>query len=159
MAQPSTLSHYHHPAQQTASIPDVQMSAHSLAESNVSHCPESQETEMQDTQPVDDVELGSQEKREKEEYESRLWGFLHPCTTCVSRIDFLKPQTSYKFGRNRQMVDKTFPATKISAFLLLITIVLDLALRITGNLHCTIVYDTRTEDATIHDHSSNGTYV
>jgi ser/thr/tyr protein kinase RAD53 len=111
---PFTSIHNYHHSQQATSLSGVEMSEHSFAASDVSNDAESQDTEMQETQPVDDVELGSRERRAKEEYDARLWGFLHPCTTSVSRIDFLKPQTSYQFGRNRQQVDIVLTAAKIS---------------------------------------------
>ena len=96
----------HHP--QTTSIADISMSdasvdsVHSSAASqDRDQINESQEEEeeYQETQPVDVPEQSSQEKREQEEYEATLWGFLHPCSTAVQRIDFLKTRDTYTFGR------------------------------------------------------------
>jgi hypothetical protein len=65
----------------------------------------SEEEELQETQPAEYVELDKEGKRDKEHFEERLWGFLHPCSPLVERIDFLKPQTTYRLGRDRSKVD------------------------------------------------------
>lgn len=122
VAAPPSTSNHHDPilsvTVQEPSYPDVQMSEYSLTESDTSVHPEqvaaSQETELQETQPVEHTELSSQEKRDKEAYEASIWGFLHPCSTAVSRIDFLKISDTYKFGRDARINSFVFMANKIS---------------------------------------------
>lgn len=136
---PSTPNH-HHPIfnedtpqpqlkVQQPSIPDIEMSDHSHTESDTSEHEQendqqkkeedltnaSQETEMQETQPVEDPLTPSQ-KKEKAEWEARIWGILTPCAVGQERIYFMRPNPTYTFGRDPAKNDFAFPHTKISAF-------------------------------------------
>ena len=121
---PTTSYHHHSPIaifEQQASIPDIQMSEQNLEEGDISiHTDKTEEDEapLQETQPVDEEPLSSQEQREKEEHESSIWGFLHPCTSAVSRIDLFKGKERYTFGRDPKS-DFVFNAAKISAYFVL----------------------------------------
>ncbi len=46
--------------------------------------------------------------------DSHLWGYLQPCNTGLTRIDFWKMTPRYTFGRNTESNQVVFPGFKIS---------------------------------------------
>ncbi|PFH44973.1 hypothetical protein AMATHDRAFT_164241 [Amanita thiersii Skay4041] len=76
--------------------------------------------------------------------DSHLWGYLQPCNSTLTRIDFWKIHPRYTVGRNTQANQVVLPGFKIS------------------NQHCIISWD-GSEDldssVRVHDLSSNGTFV
>ncbi|KAF8893426.1 kinase-like domain-containing protein [Infundibulicybe gibba] len=78
------------------------------------------------------------------EVDSHLWGYLQPCNTALTRIDFWKINPRYTIGRNRDSNQVVLPGFKVS------------------NLHCTITWDgieDNTSAVVVHDNSSNGTFI
>ncbi|CDO76220.1 hypothetical protein BN946_scf184894.g9 [Trametes cinnabarina] len=78
--------------------------------------------------------------------DSHLWGYLHPCSPSLRRIDFLLTRRKYQIGRNTEQGknDVIFPGMKIS------------------NFHCIIEWDGDMgphSAVTVTDLSSNGTFI
>lgn len=46
--------------------------------------------------------------------DSHLWGYLQPCNTRLTRIDFWKMTARYTIGRNTESNQVVFPGFKIS---------------------------------------------
>ncbi|KAF8623401.1 hypothetical protein AX15_006393 [Amanita polypyramis BW_CC] len=76
--------------------------------------------------------------------DSHLWGYLQPCGSALTRIDFWKIHPRYTLGRNTQSNQVVLPGFKVS------------------NNHCLIIWD-GSEDMNstvmVHDLSSNGTFI
>ncbi|OSD06682.1 Pkinase-domain-containing protein [Trametes coccinea BRFM310] len=78
--------------------------------------------------------------------DAHLWGYLHPCSAKLRRIDFLLTKGKYQIGRNKEegKNDVILPGMKIS------------------NFHCIIEWDGDIgphSAVTVTDLSSNGTYI
>lgn len=76
--------------------------------------------------------------------DEHLWGYLQPCSSALTRIDFWKIRPRYTIGRNIQENQVVLPGFKIS------------------NLHCTMTWDgkeTHPSDVVVLDLSSNGTFI
>lgn len=85
----------------------------------------------------------SQPQSQEDAWSSELWGFLRAHRSGNERIDFYRNQPEYTVGRSSEN-NIIFADLKIS------------------NKHCRITWDKRTARdslVTVHDTSSNGTYV
>ncbi|KAE9403110.1 kinase-like protein [Gymnopus androsaceus JB14] len=99
-----------------------------------------------ETQPVDSQSLSQNPEllRPLWEVEEHVWAYLLPMSKDIKQIDFLKPQTTYRIGRNETWNKIVFPGYKIS------------------NKHAEITWDgmsSRESIITLKDLSSNGTFV
>ncbi|KAJ8518308.1 hypothetical protein ONZ45_g4597 [Pleurotus djamor] len=93
------------------------------------------EETQQSTQPASQKEGG---------IDSHLWGYLQPCSSTLTRIDFWKIRPKYAIGRNHTGNEIILPGFKIS------------------NYHCVIMWDGKEDNSgcvTVQDLSSNGTYI
>jgi hypothetical protein len=65
----------------------------------------------------------TQQASQQPEMEGHLWGYLQPCSTKLTRIDFWKVRPSYKIGRmddrERPVNDIVMPGMKISKLLII----------------------------------------
>ncbi|KAJ3514639.1 hypothetical protein NLJ89_g2260 [Agrocybe chaxingu] len=76
--------------------------------------------------------------------DSHLWGYLQPCSSALTRIDFWKIHPRYTLGRNTEINQVVLPGFKVS------------------NQHCVITWDghdTITSCVWVEDKSSNGTFI
>ncbi|KZS98323.1 kinase-like protein [Sistotremastrum niveocremeum HHB9708] len=87
-----------------------------------------------ETQP-DESQPSSQELRKQK---AGLWGYLHPCSPDVQKVEFSKDLTTYHFGRNPAN-EVVVPGIRIS------------------NFHCEIKWDGT--NVVVEDKSSNGTFI
>jgi len=46
--------------------------------------------------------------------DAHLWGYLQPCTSALTRIDFWKIHPRYTLGRNTEMNQVVLPGFKVS---------------------------------------------
>jgi ser/thr/tyr protein kinase RAD53 len=62
----------------------------------------------------------TQQASQQPEMEGHLWGYLQPCSTKLTRIDFWKVRPSYKIGRmdDDTVNDLVLPGMKISKLLI-----------------------------------------
>ncbi|KAF8906569.1 CAMK/RAD53 protein kinase [Gymnopilus junonius] len=75
--------------------------------------------------------------------DAHLWGYLQPCSSALTRIDFWKIHPRYTIGRNNELNQVILPGFKVS------------------NQHCTITWDGRETGSSVVvlDLSSNGTFI
>ncbi|KAI9067527.1 Pkinase-domain-containing protein [Trametes sanguinea] len=116
---------------------------------------QAEDQNMADVMAMDDgvtesTQQQTQSTQEASQHEpivdSHLWGYLHPCSASLRRIDFLLTKQKYQIGRNSQegKNDVILPGMKIS------------------NFHCIIEWDGDigpNSAVTVTDLSSNGTYI
>src|SRR5277367_5277856 len=74
----------------------------------------SQEPESQLTNQTQSTQQSSQPASS---LDAHLWGFLQPCSSTLTRIDFWKICPSCSIGRNRETNDVVLPGFKISSYL------------------------------------------
>lgn len=120
---------------------------------------------------TDDANDDSQEQTQSTQQASQplntaldehLWGYLQPCSSALTRIDFWKIRPRYTIGRNIQENQVVLPGFKISESLCATKHRHPLTLDDPGNLHCTMTWDgkeTHPSDVVVLDLSSNGTFV
>ena len=70
---------------------------------------QSHESDLQQTQST---QQASQQAPENND--SHLWGYLQPCSSGLTRIDFWKIHPAYTIGRNTEFNSVVFPGFKIS---------------------------------------------
>lgn len=70
---------------------------------------EEQQTQTQSTQQASQPETVT--------VDSHLWGFLQPCSSSLSRIDFWKINPRYTIGRNTETNQVVLPGFKVSTYL------------------------------------------
>jgi len=111
------------------------------------------ENDTVDGMYTDDANEDSQEQTQSTQQASQpvntdldghLWGYLQPCSSALTRIDFWKIHPRYTIGRNIQENQVVLPGFKIS------------------NLHCTITWDgkdSHPSNVVVLDLSSNGTFI
>lgn len=115
---------------------------------------DSQESDLQQTQST---QQASQQPLPETD-DTHLWGYLQPCTSGLTRIDFWKIHPRYTIGRNKEFNQVVFPGFKISESLGITHLLLTLI----GNNHCVISWDGRDSvdsSIVVEDLSSNGTFV
>lgn len=71
----------------------------------------------QDTQPATQSTQEYSQTNGARPNEDHLWGYLHPCSSVLHRIDFWKLNPSYTVGRHPTQNQVVMPGLKISAFL------------------------------------------
>ncbi|KAG6832035.1 hypothetical protein H0H87_003016 [Tephrocybe sp. NHM501043] len=97
---------------------------------------ETQETQQQ-TQPTQ-----QSSQHAGEDMNGHLWGYLQPCGSGLTRIDFWRITPRYKLGRSKELNDCVLPGPKIS------------------NQHCVITWEgENAANAVVIDKSSNGTFI
>lgn len=130
------------------------------------------ENDAVDDMYTDDANEDSQEQTQSTQQASQpvntdldghLWGYLQPCSSALTRIDFWKIHPRYTIGRNIQENQVVLPGFKISESLLSSQYSAPSHTRIVpGNLHCTITWDgkdSHPSNVVVLDLSSNGTFV
>lgn len=65
--------------------------------------PQTQSTQQEASQPINGMD-------------GHLWGFLQPCSSALTRIDFWKINPSVSIGRNEQTNDVVLPGFKVSEY-------------------------------------------
>jgi serine/threonine/tyrosine protein kinase RAD53 len=128
------------------------------------------ENDVLDGMYTDDVNEDSQEQTQSTQQASQplntaldehLWGYLQPCSSALTRIDFWKIHPRYTIGRNIQENQVVLPGFKISESPFTDTLHSP-SLDDPGNLHCTITWDGKDahpSNVVVLDLSSNGTFV
>ncbi|RDB16782.1 putative serine/threonine-protein kinase fhkC [Hypsizygus marmoreus] len=104
--------------------------------------------EMMNEDAVDDSQQQTQSTQQASQQSSaamdaHLWGYLQPCNSAVTRIDFWKISPRVTIGRNTEHNMVVLPGPKVS------------------NFHCTITWDGSEDhmNVVVCDLSSNGTFI
>lgn len=92
--------------------------------------------------------------------DSHLWGYLQPCSSSLTRIDFWKIHPRYSIGRNTEVNQVVLPGFKVSEYMNNTRPRHNVDLTHQGNQHCVIKWDGEgNSNVVVHDLSSNGTFV
>ena len=68
--------------------------------------------ELEQTQATQQTQPASQPAA----IDNHLWGFLHPCSPALERLDFWKSIPVYEIGRNKEGNNFVLPGFKVSKY-------------------------------------------
>jgi len=75
---------------------------------------EDEDQEEPETQPTQSTQQASQHTQPS--VDAHLWGYLHPCSGSLTRIDFWRMHPRYSVGRNGELNQVVLPGFKVSKY-------------------------------------------